>query len=31
MGVAAFRGKLLVWDSKSLAAGHVRGVAVGEG
>ena len=29
--MAACRGKLLVWGSKSVAAGRVRGVAAGEG
>ena len=30
-GLATYRGKLLVWGHKSVAAGRVRGVAVGEG
>ena len=29
--MAAYRGKLLVWGHKSVAAGRVRGVAAGEG
>ena len=29
--MAVYRGKIYAWDLNSVAAGRVRGVAVGEG